>query len=231
MALVHLEHVTKRFGADRRPATDRLSFTLESGRILALLGPSGCGLPDLVRRWTNHRGVSCAPGVADRAGRVGKRMPPARARTPRPPRRGRARPRRSCAPTRSRADGAHETWRAPPTGADRTPRRARPPPRASARRPIGRGAFPTAPDAGAPPGPARLRTRPRAPPGNTRERARRPPAPRAVRGHRAPGRSATPGRPALPRTSRAAPPARGCRRDCGPARGPAARPGGGAETR
>ncbi len=43
MALVHLEHVTKRFGADRPPATDGLSFTVESGRILALLGPSGCG--------------------------------------------------------------------------------------------------------------------------------------------------------------------------------------------
>jgi len=41
MALVHLEHVTNRFGADRAPATDGLSFTVESGRILALLGPSG----------------------------------------------------------------------------------------------------------------------------------------------------------------------------------------------
>jgi iron(III) transport system ATP-binding protein len=49
MALVHLEHVTKRFGADRAPATDGLSFTVESGRILALLGPSGCGKTTTLR--------------------------------------------------------------------------------------------------------------------------------------------------------------------------------------
>ena len=49
MALVHLEHVTKRFASDRPPATDRLSFTLESGRILALLGPSGCGKTTTLR--------------------------------------------------------------------------------------------------------------------------------------------------------------------------------------
>jgi ABC-type multidrug transport system ATPase subunit len=39
MGLLHLERVTKRFGPDRSPATDALSFTVESGRILALLGP------------------------------------------------------------------------------------------------------------------------------------------------------------------------------------------------
>jgi len=49
MALVHLEHVTKRFGADRAPAIDGLSFTVESGRILALLGPSGCGKTTTLR--------------------------------------------------------------------------------------------------------------------------------------------------------------------------------------
>jgi len=49
MALVHLEHVTKRFAADRPPATDGLSFTVESGRILALLGPSGCGKTTTLR--------------------------------------------------------------------------------------------------------------------------------------------------------------------------------------
>jgi iron(III) transport system ATP-binding protein len=49
MALVHLEHVTKRFGADRPPATDGLSFTVESGCILALLGPSGCGKTTTLR--------------------------------------------------------------------------------------------------------------------------------------------------------------------------------------
>jgi iron(III) transport system ATP-binding protein len=49
MALVHLEHVTKRFGADRAPATDGLSFTVESGRILALLGPAGCGKTTTLR--------------------------------------------------------------------------------------------------------------------------------------------------------------------------------------
>jgi len=49
MALVHLEHVTKRFGTDRAPATDGLSFSVESGRILALLGPSGCGKTTTLR--------------------------------------------------------------------------------------------------------------------------------------------------------------------------------------
>jgi iron(III) transport system ATP-binding protein len=49
MALVHLDQVTKRFGGGRPPATDRLSFTLESGRILALLGPSGCGKTTTLR--------------------------------------------------------------------------------------------------------------------------------------------------------------------------------------
>ncbi len=49
MALVHLEHVTKRFRADRSPETDGLSFTVESGRILALLGPSGCGKTTTLR--------------------------------------------------------------------------------------------------------------------------------------------------------------------------------------
>ena len=49
MALVELENVTKRFGPDRSPATDGLSFTVESGRILALLGPSGCGKTTTLR--------------------------------------------------------------------------------------------------------------------------------------------------------------------------------------
>src|SRR4029434_1091086 len=49
MALVELETVTKRFAPDRPPATDRLSFTVESGRILALLGPSGCGKTTTLR--------------------------------------------------------------------------------------------------------------------------------------------------------------------------------------
>jgi iron(III) transport system ATP-binding protein len=49
MALIHLDRVTKRFSPDGPPATDRLSFTLESGRILALLGPSGCGKTTTLR--------------------------------------------------------------------------------------------------------------------------------------------------------------------------------------
>src|SRR2546427_3550178 len=49
MALVELENVTRRFGPDRSPATDGLSFTVESGRILALLGPSGCGKTTTLR--------------------------------------------------------------------------------------------------------------------------------------------------------------------------------------
>src|SRR6266446_4536799 len=67
MALVHLEHVTKRFGADRPPATDGLSFTVESGRILALIGPSGCGKTTTLR---------LIAGFGTRRGRRGRERPP-----------------------------------------------------------------------------------------------------------------------------------------------------------
>src|SRR3990167_9001199 len=49
MALLHLEHVTKRFATDRAPAVDDLSFAVERGGILALLGPSGCGKTTTLR--------------------------------------------------------------------------------------------------------------------------------------------------------------------------------------
>ena len=49
MTLLQLDQVTKRFVGDRPPATDRLSFTLERGSILALLGPSGCGKTTTLR--------------------------------------------------------------------------------------------------------------------------------------------------------------------------------------
>ena len=49
MTLLELDQVTKRFVGDRPPATDRLSFTLERGSILALLGPSGCGKTTTLR--------------------------------------------------------------------------------------------------------------------------------------------------------------------------------------
>jgi len=65
-------NVTKRFGPDRSPATDGLSFTVESGRILALLGPSGCGKTTTLRRIAGFR--DARPGSdrdrrADRRGR------------------------------------------------------------------------------------------------------------------------------------------------------------------
>ena len=49
MALLELQHVGKRFAADRPPAVNDLSLTLERGRILALLGPSGCGKTTTLR--------------------------------------------------------------------------------------------------------------------------------------------------------------------------------------
>ncbi|MBI4246453.1 MAG: ABC transporter ATP-binding protein [Candidatus Rokubacteria bacterium] len=49
MALLALAGVTKRFSADRPPAVDRLTFTLDRGQILALLGPSGCGKTTTLR--------------------------------------------------------------------------------------------------------------------------------------------------------------------------------------
>jgi ABC-type Fe3+/spermidine/putrescine transport system ATPase subunit len=47
MTVVELRHVTKRF--DRVTAVDRVSFTVEKGRITSLLGPSGCGKTTTLR--------------------------------------------------------------------------------------------------------------------------------------------------------------------------------------
>jgi len=49
VALLTLTRVSKRFGADRPPAVDGLSFAVERGQILALLGPSGCGKTTTLR--------------------------------------------------------------------------------------------------------------------------------------------------------------------------------------
>lgn len=40
---IKLEHLTKRFGDT--VAVNDLSITLESGKLIALLGPSGCRAP------------------------------------------------------------------------------------------------------------------------------------------------------------------------------------------
>ena len=81
MALVHLDRVTKRFGGGRPPATDRLSFTLESGRILALLGPSGCGKTTTLRLIAGFEAPD--EGQIAIAGRTVAGRRPTRSATPR----------------------------------------------------------------------------------------------------------------------------------------------------
>jgi iron(III) transport system ATP-binding protein len=49
VALLTLAHLTKYFGSDRPPAVDGLTLAVERGQILALLGPSGCGITTTLR--------------------------------------------------------------------------------------------------------------------------------------------------------------------------------------
>ena len=77
--LLALARVSKRFGRDRPPAVDGLSFTLERGQILALLGPSGCGKTTTLRLIAGFEAldegqVSIAGSVIASAGGTG--VPP-----------------------------------------------------------------------------------------------------------------------------------------------------------
>lgn len=49
MELLALEQVTKRYAADRPPAVDGLTLTVQQGEILTFLGPSGCGKTTTLR--------------------------------------------------------------------------------------------------------------------------------------------------------------------------------------
>ena len=42
MSVLELSNVTKRFG--NFAAVDNISFSVEKGKIVSLLGPSGCGI-------------------------------------------------------------------------------------------------------------------------------------------------------------------------------------------
>ena len=49
MAIIQLDHITKRYGADAQPAVDDLSLRVGDGELLVLLGPSGCGKTTTLR--------------------------------------------------------------------------------------------------------------------------------------------------------------------------------------
>ncbi len=47
--MIQLEHISKRFPDAARPAVDRLSLTVEKGKICVFVGPSGCGKTTILR--------------------------------------------------------------------------------------------------------------------------------------------------------------------------------------
>jgi iron(III) transport system ATP-binding protein len=49
MAIIQLNHITKRYGAHAQPAVDGLSLRVGDGELLVLLGPSGCGKTTTLR--------------------------------------------------------------------------------------------------------------------------------------------------------------------------------------
>jgi len=49
MAVVRLEHITKRFAGAAAPAVDDVSLIVEDGEFMVLLGPSGCGKSTTLR--------------------------------------------------------------------------------------------------------------------------------------------------------------------------------------
>jgi iron(III) transport system ATP-binding protein len=49
LSILQIEEITKSFAPRLPPAVDRISLTLKTGSILALLGPSGCGKTTLLR--------------------------------------------------------------------------------------------------------------------------------------------------------------------------------------
>jgi len=64
---VELRNVSKRFGADRRPVLDRVSFRVEPGETLVLLGSSGAGKTTALR--TINRLVEPDEGEVEVEGR------------------------------------------------------------------------------------------------------------------------------------------------------------------
>lgn len=49
MSAIRVEHLTKQFPNESRPAVDDVSFTAEEGAFVVLLGPSGCGKTTLLK--------------------------------------------------------------------------------------------------------------------------------------------------------------------------------------
>ena len=49
MSAIVVEHITKQFPREARPAVADVSFTAEEGAFVVLLGPSGCGKTTLLK--------------------------------------------------------------------------------------------------------------------------------------------------------------------------------------
>ena len=58
MAVVTLEHVSKRYPSGDELAVDDVSFTVADGEFMVLLGPSGCGKSTTLRMIAGLESVS-----------------------------------------------------------------------------------------------------------------------------------------------------------------------------
>ncbi len=73
MAVVKLDHITKRYPGVAAPAVDDISLTIEDGEFMVLLGPSGCGKSTTLRMIAGLESIT--EGTLSIDGRIMNRVP------------------------------------------------------------------------------------------------------------------------------------------------------------